>query len=344
MKWLKKLVMGSIQVTAIIGILFFGIVAAGWILSMDPPMSVAAEGDEHDDHDDHESNDDHDDHDDHESSDDHDEEGADLSVEQMERAGVTVDSAAEATLLKIVPLNGMITPNQERLVHVVPRFPGIIKSVEKSVGSLVEKDDILLRIESNESLQLYDISTPIAGTVIERDAALGEFVTEEDRLMIIADLEKVWVDFRVYQRDFDKLAIGQKVDVLLSSGDNVASGVISYISPFGSADTQSMLARVVLDNAEGELRPGLFVTGRVRLDPRDVAVAVKTSAIQYLDGEPVVFVREGENFVTREIIIGYRDSSHAEVLSGVLPGELYVSENSFLLKAELGKGLAEHEH
>jgi cobalt-zinc-cadmium efflux system membrane fusion protein len=100
-----------------------------------------------------------------------------------------------------------------------------------------------------------------------------------------------------------------------------------------------MLARVVLPNPKGDLRPGLFVTAQIAVGEVDAPVAVKVSALQTWKDKPVVFVDVGDAFEARAVELGERDNEMVEVLSGLLPGDPYVSENSFNLKAELGKSL-----
>ena len=160
--------------------------------------------------------------------------------------------------------------------------------------------------------------------------------------MVIADLTTLWVDFRVYQQDFPKLKLGQSVEITL--GDVRKTGPISYISPIGMTDTQSMLARAVVDNKDGAFRPGLFVVGRALLAEQEVPVAIKHSAIQSIDGKPVVFVEGKEGFEAREVEFGLKDDDVIEVIFGVVAGDKVVTGNSFVLKAELGKAEATHQH
>jgi cobalt-zinc-cadmium efflux system membrane fusion protein len=100
----------------------------------------------------------------------------------------------------------------------------------------------------------------------------------------------------------------------------------------------------VLPNGDGRLRPGLFVTARLILAARQVAVAVRTSAIQTLDNRTIVFVREeGDKIEARPVELGESDPRHVEIKAGLSVGERYVAENSFVVKAEMGKGEAEHD-
>jgi cobalt-zinc-cadmium efflux system membrane fusion protein len=118
--------------------------------------------------------------------------------------------------------------------------------------------------------------------------------------------------------------------------------------------TRSAKARVVLDNPGEAWRPGLFVTAEVEVDEVKAPVVVVEEAVQTLDGKEVVFVREGSasggwRFEARRVKLGphgHRDDNRRvyAVHSGVKAGESYVGKQSFLLKAELGKGAAGHEH
>jgi membrane fusion protein, heavy metal efflux system len=123
-----------------------------------------------------------------------------------------------------------------------------------------------------------------------------------------------------------------------ADGGPAIEAKISYLSPVGSSDTQSAVARAVVPNSEQRLRPGLFITGRLILSAKQVAVAVKSSALQTIENRSVVFVRNGEKFEARDVEIGERDSELLEITFGVLEGDVYAAKNSFIVKAELAKG------
>lgn len=270
--------------------------------------------------------------------------GVTLSDAQVAAAGIELLTTGPRELRDILRLNGMIQPNQEALVKVTPRFPGVIRSMRKRLGDTVRKDEVLATIESNQSLTTYELKAPIDGTVIDRDGTLGEFAAEARPLFTIADLSTMWIDFAVYRRDFGKVRLGDPVSIDLDDGGPLIEARIDYVSPIGAADTQSAIARAVVRNKDGRLRPGLFVVGRVVLSARPVEVAVAASALQTLEGKTVVFVRDGEKFAAREVELGGRDADWVEVTFGVLAGDVYAAKNSFVIKAEIGKAGAAHEH
>ena len=263
-----------------------------------------------------------------------------LSAEARKNANLKLEEAEPAKVKTLLPLYGRLAANEEALAHVQPRFPGIVKEVRKRLGDHVEKGDVLAVVESNDSLRPYEIKSEIAGTVIKKDIALGEFAKNEDTIFTIADLTTVWVDLSVFRQDFARLQTGQTV--WIHPGDDAESieTKIAYISPFGTEGTQTMLARCIVANVKGDLRPGLFVNAEVAVGETDAPVTVRLAAIQTWKEKPVVFVEDGDVFAAREVELGAKDIERVEILSGLLPGDKYVSDNSFILKAELGKSAA----
>jgi cobalt-zinc-cadmium efflux system membrane fusion protein len=271
-------------------------------------------------------------------------EGVELSDAKVAAAGIELLTAGPGVLHDSVHLNGILQPNQEMLVQVTPRFPGVVREVRKRVGDRVAKGEVLAKIESNQSLTVYDLAAPLAGTVIDRQVALGEHVGEQKSAFTIADLSSVWVDFSVYRRDLNRVRVGDTVMIDAEDGGPTIETKISYISSVGNSDTQSALARAVLSNENLRLRPGLFVTGRVLLTAKAVNIAIMSSALQTVENRTVVFVRVGEKFEARDVEIGDRDPEHVEIAFGLLEGDVYAAKNSFVVKAEMAKGTASHEH
>ena len=270
-------------------------------------------------------------------------EGVTLTDAQVAAAGIELLQAVPRELNEVLRLNGIIQPNQETLVKAAPRFPGVVRSMRKRLGDKVKKDEILATVESNQSLTTYDLKAPMDGTIIDRDGTLGDFAAESRALFTIADLSTMWIDFAVYRRDFARVRVGDAVSIDLGDVGAPIQARIDYVSPLGTSDTQSSVARAVVPN-DGRLRPGMFVDGRVVLSATPVEVAVKASALQTLEGKTVVFVREGETFTPREVELGHRDADWVEVKFGLMPGDTYAAKNSFVIKAEIGKGSAAHEH
>jgi cobalt-zinc-cadmium efflux system membrane fusion protein len=272
-------------------------------------------------------------------------EGAvELDDAKLAAAGIGLETAGPENLRQKLRLNGLIQPNQEAVVQVAPRFPGIVREIRKRLGDKVNKGDVLAVIESNQSLTTYDLKSPISGTVVDRTVALGEYVSEQKPAFIVADLSTLWVDLSVYRKDFAKVRLGDIVRIDPEDGGALIQGQVIYVSPIGATDTQSALARVAIPNEGMRLRPGLFAVGTIVLAEKLVDLAVRTNALQTVDSRTVVFVRNGDAFEPRDVELGERDGEWTEVLFGLMPGDTYAAKNSFVIKAELAKGSASHEH
>ncbi len=141
-----------------------------------------------------------------------------LSREALQSSGVKIVKAGPATIRTVLALNGKIVPNEDKMMPVRARFPGVVREARKRLGDVVKKGDVLAVVESNESLQPYEVRSQMAGTVIERNAAVGESVTDNQTLYSVADLGSVWVDMSVYRKDFSRLRRGQIVKIDAGDG------------------------------------------------------------------------------------------------------------------------------
>jgi cobalt-zinc-cadmium efflux system membrane fusion protein len=273
----------------------------------------------------------------------HDEGAVKLTAEQLKAAGIAVITAAPGSIRESLPLYGVITPNAERVRQVSARFPGAIRSVSKKVGDTVREGETLAVIESNESLRSYSLTAPLSGVVTERNANPGEQAGDKS-LFTVADLSSVWVELSLFPRDVAKVRVGQKVRVKGADIPQPGDGTVVYVAPFGSAANQTLSARVLLDNADRRWAPGLYVTAEVTLTEATVPLAIRSEGLQNHEGKNVVFVLDADGFEPRPVQLGRSDGERTEVLSGLAAGDKYASANSFILKAELGKGSAEHAH
>jgi cobalt-zinc-cadmium efflux system membrane fusion protein len=266
-----------------------------------------------------------------------------LSAEQRRRFDIRFEEAGPGTIDMFVELPGEVRPNGDRLAHIVPRFPGIVREVRKTIGDSVRAGDVLAVIESSESLAPYPLTTAIDGTIIEKHLTRGEAIDREKGAFLVADLRNVWVDLSVYQKDLSHVGVGQRVRISAGEGMREAEGTIDYVTPTVDPPTRTTTARVVLSNPDGKWRPGMFVTARV-LEPAAAPLVIPIAAVQTHEGRPAVFVDAGDGVVPKPLSLGRRGETQVEVLAGLAPGERFVATNSFLIKAELGKGAAEHGH
>lgn len=215
-----------------------------------------------------------------------------------------------------------------------------LRSAEQKLHALGFSDEYLAQLPSQPDMSYTrsEIVAPFEGTVIEKHISTGETRKDDAEVFIIADLSSVWVNLSVYQKDMPYIRKGQPVVVSAGHGIPDMSGVISYIGPLVGEQTRTAVARVVLPNKGGNLRPGLFVTGVITVDSVPVSLLVPKTAVQTVEDKPSVFLKTGEGFLLQPVTIGRANDTHVEITSGLAPGAHYVKSGAFTLKAQLSKG------
>jgi len=239
-------------------------------------------------------------------------------------------------------LTGEVQVDPNRISHVRARFPGVVKKIEKALGQPVRRGDLLAHIQSNESLQNYTLKAPISGIIMQRNLQVGE-ATGNEALFTIVDLSEVWIELDLFDKDLQRVKQGQTVQIETLSGQSV-DGTISWLSPMATHASQSIQARVALKNPTGAFRPGQFVRGSVITGEHAVPLAVRQSAIQGFRDFQVVFARFDDTYEVRMLELGRSDHDWVEVLGGLKAGTEYVTDNSYLIKADIEKSGASHDH
>lgn len=206
--------------------------------------------------------------------------------------------------------------------------------------------------DSSEINSRHTVVAPIGGRVIEREVTLGELVgPEREKLLSIADMTTVWVLVDVPETQIGPITVGSKVQITVPAFPGQAfEGKVSYISPELDVSRRARM-RVEVPNAQVRLLPGMFasaeVFGSAGGESAEPVVVVPESAVQTVEGEPAVFVPvEGEpnTFAKRQVGVGSPVGGMVPITAGLKEGERYVAAGSFILKAEIGKAGAAHEH
>lgn len=267
-----------------------------------------------------------------------------ISDKAAKELNIEVAEVGKAMVQDTISVTGRVALNQNTTAQVRARFQGVIRSVEKEPGEKVNVGDTLATVESNDSLQVYAVKSPITGTVISRNTNIGEFAGDTP-LFVVADLSKLWAELFIFSKDGEKLKAGQKVHIQCLDDDISVESTIALVLPTTEASSQTTIARVLIENPDNHWRAGMNIRADVVLTEKEVPVAVKTDAIQRMEGNSVVFVADEPNtYKAQPLELGTSDGTWTEVHKGLSAGQRYVSKNSFVVKAEIGKSSAEHEH
>jgi RND family efflux transporter MFP subunit len=183
------------------------------------------------------------------------------------------------------------------------------------------------------------VPAPITGVITGRSANLGQVVSMGQELFVVTDLSQVWVIGDLYEQDFQMVQVGS--EALLTTPAYPAltlRGRVTYIDPRVDPQTRTAKIRVEVPNHEGRLRLGMYGTLAFTTPGSERVVVVPHAALQTMGERQVVFVPAPDDegkFRARPVQVGPLRGDRVTIHSGVQPGEVVVTEGSFLLRAEM---------
>lgn len=270
----------------------------------------------------------------------HEEGVVEIADDMAAGAGISTTVAGPGEINKTLTVYGRVIADPSRISHIRARFPGTITRVIAGMGDQVKKGQVLAEVESNESLKRYALKAPFSGIITAHHASPGE-ATEEQVLFTVADFDQVWAEFQIFPGQLSRVGLGQSVAVSVASRQTIT--MIRHLIP-SDGDKPFVLARAPIDNRLGHWAPGLLLQGQISVEQIQADLRVDNRALQTVGSQEVVFVKSGEHYEARSLTLGHRDRYFSEVLEGLYSGEQYVVENSYLIKADLEKSGAAHEH
>ncbi len=337
-----------------------------------------------------------------------------LSEAAIRQFGIEVAQAGPGEIGLYTTLPAEIALNEDKKAHVVPRIPGVVHSVAKTLGDKVTAGEVLAVLHSREladykaaylagreklalaetiyereknlwekkitaeqdylkaagevadarislrsaeqklhaigfsqeyldnlprdpeeSYIIYEIIAPIAGTIVEKHITHGEVLREDSQPFVIADLNDVWVNVNIHQKDLPYVKPGQQA--VLKTEHERAEAVVSYVSPVVNENTRTALARIIIPNDSGRWRPGTFAMADICIEEVDGKVVVPREAVVTHEEMSLVFVPAEEGFLPQPVEPGRRNEEWVEIVSGLEPGQNYVVRGAFTLKSEMTK-------
>lgn len=198
---------------------------------------------------------------------------------------------------------------------------------------------------SGGALNRIAISSPLSGQVVGRSVTLGQTVTADAELFRVANLSRVAVTLALSPADAGKVRPGAELEI--TSGDRRSTAKIDFVSPILDEVTRLVPVIALVDNRSGQWRVGEPVTAVIRLAQTGSgtdAILVPQGSVQTVEGRPTVFVRTEHGFQATTVTLGSPSGDNVVITSGLKGDEQIAGANSFTLKAELGKGEAEHSH
>ena len=191
--------------------------------------------------------------------------------------------------------------------------------------------------DTPEKSVLLDVRAPFAGEIIERLAVRGELVDTGRHLFTLADRSMMWAMLNIPEAHLARVKEGQTVELQFDSiPGQVFTGKLTWISSEVDERTRMVRARAEVPNSEGILRAGMFARARILTRSPESAVILPESALQQVEGKPLVFVKlEQDLFEARRVELGARADGRVEILAGLNPDEVVAVNHVFPLKSQL---------
>jgi cobalt-zinc-cadmium efflux system membrane fusion protein len=263
-----------------------------------------------------------------------------IAKKLIEKSQLATSEVQSGTIERHVELLGTLVIPPKNKAEVNARFSGVVETLVADVGDSVNAGDVIAKIQSNDSLQTYIVKAPISGTVVSRNVNVGQLVAGET-LYDIVDANTLWAELKVFPSKRDTIKPGSYVHI--KKGSQQQDAQVKVLIP-SSSQSPYQIAIVEIDNIEGVFSPGDMVTGVVDAQKIAVSLRVENEAIQSMDGNSIVFLHYGNMFQAVPVKLGIKDDNFTEIKHGLEIGQVYVSKNSFLIKADLEKSGASHAH
>jgi cobalt-zinc-cadmium efflux system membrane fusion protein len=189
------------------------------------------------------------------------------------------------------------------------------------------------------SLGSHELRSPIHGTVVERKVSPGQFIEGQLVAFKVADLDHVWIELDVFERNLYRVQVGDPAELKpLSGASQVLEGRVAKVASNIDPETHSAKVRIKVENRDRRLRVGQAVKAVIHSSggkhaPRPL---VPTEAITFVDGQPKVFAVVSPNVVrVVRVELGANDGAETEITQGLGATDQVVTNGAFALKSEL---------
>lgn len=194
------------------------------------------------------------------------------------------------------------------------------------------------KLSTHAAVSVFPLTSPFSGTVTEKHAILGELAQPDKSLFTIADLATLWIEANLFEKDLGKVRVGSKASIAVNAypGETFA-GRLAYISSTVNKETRTIKVRIEVPNRDGKLKPEMFANAAIDTPARIRALFVPDDAVLLMQGQPTVFVQDGDGFEPRAVDLGEKLRGRTILKAGVKVGEKLVISGAYALKAKLLK-------
>jgi cobalt-zinc-cadmium efflux system membrane fusion protein len=201
---------------------------------------------------------------------------------------------------------------------------------DSTIDSLAKKQTLVSSV--------FALTAPISGIVVERNGSIGATVGTDANLFKIIDLSSVWIDANVFEKDLERVRLGQAVKVTIPAfPESTYYGRVTMISSVVDPETRTVQVRTEVANRDGRLKPDMFANVEIVSAAKRTAISIPLSAVLDEGGRSVVFVADGNEYKKRDVTLGIKSEDRVEITDGLKEGDKVVVKGNYLLM-EQSKG------
>jgi len=212
-----------------------------------------------------------------------------------------------------------------------------LNAAEKNLHTLgFNEEDVQKLATTHEINPIINLSSPLSGRVVKREAIVGAMVDQSNDLFTIMDLSSLWIDADIYEKDISLIKIGKNVEVNVPAyAKETFIGKVAFISDVFNEETRTVTVRTEVANKDSKLKVGMFANIKIYTAVEKKLLVIPLEAVLDVEGEKVVFVKEGNAFHRKVVEVGITLDNFIEILSGLKEGEKVVMKGNFQLQSEI---------
>jgi len=249
---------------------------------------------------------------------------------------ITVMEVKTGGIEDVIDLTGYVDPRDT--VNVMSKIPGKFTSKVVEKGTYVNKDQVIAYVTREDvgvQFEPFPVKSPIAGVVAKFMFDPGAMVGPQLPLAVVVDIETVLIKTSVVEKDFAKVKMGQLARVFTDAyPDRFFEGRVSRIAPTLDQASHTAEIEIRVPNYDHSLRPGMFSRVELVVDKHDNVPVVPKTVVSKRMGKDIIFVFNPQAGIVemRDTRLGFYDLKNYEILDGVKPGELVVTEDQAILQ------------
>jgi len=259
-----------------------------------------------------------------------------LSEQAKKNLGLKTEEVTLRSIESFVKCFGVVEPVPDKVNFISIRTSGRVTKVKVNQGDAVKEGDLLAEVESRQigdPPPTIPVKATLAGIITERHVFVGEPIEPDKVLFKIADLSQVRVKCHVYEADVGKVALGQKARFYFEAyPDKPFEGMVEFLGGELEEESRSLPVWCKLDNADIALRPNMRAEVRLITGESKDLIAVPVNAVLGDAGNLFVFVENGGVYEPKHVHVGKRDDRYVEIVDGLLPGDIVVTQGNYQLQ------------